>query len=520
MDLDAVEIRVLGCLIEKQRTTPDAYPLSLNSLRLACNQSTNRDPVVDYDERDDPRCAGPALAPRLDAARQRAWQPRVKYRHLLDEALALSDADRAARRADAARAADARRAEAARGERLLPASARSRRSRNARRRWSSASSSRGCRGVRAEGGPLRQLLGGDDGASPAFDKRRKCCSNTISARRARLPPRGAGRRVAARPRRAMIVADPLDYIAFPAPDHAPQASTIFLRTVDAFGSAGSPARATIVATRLARSGATRRQTADRRRLTSAQRVFKSPKDGPGDLVKLLASIATRVDHRFGWDRLPKPLGVVTLVGMRTRLREKNLYDTGRARRPSRRRTATRTARRARSTAPSTISRPRPWARSVRGSAATSPRQDVPRPAAGPPRAESAHDQPRAADARRVQAGDDREPARGRLAAVRGARLVQPRQERGRQAVRDRAGGRRRLARAADAHPADEARPLARRRRPHAADVRDSGLALVGRLADLRLRRGLRAAHPRARGRQAPARRGRAAAARPRHRSST
>src|SRR5215210_6663975 len=47
----AVAIRVLGSLIEKQRTTPDAYPLSLNALRLACNQSTNRDPVVDYDER-------------------------------------------------------------------------------------------------------------------------------------------------------------------------------------------------------------------------------------------------------------------------------------------------------------------------------------------------------------------------------------------------------------------------------------------------------------------------------------
>ena len=50
MEPDAVEIRVVGCLIEKQRTTPDAYPLSLNSLRLACNQATNRDPVVDYDE--------------------------------------------------------------------------------------------------------------------------------------------------------------------------------------------------------------------------------------------------------------------------------------------------------------------------------------------------------------------------------------------------------------------------------------------------------------------------------------
>ncbi len=48
--LSPEQIRVLGCLMEKQRTTPDAYPLSLNALRLACNQSTNRDPVVDYDE--------------------------------------------------------------------------------------------------------------------------------------------------------------------------------------------------------------------------------------------------------------------------------------------------------------------------------------------------------------------------------------------------------------------------------------------------------------------------------------
>ena len=50
MDADPVELRVLGCLIEKQRTTPDQYPLSLNALRLACNQSTSRDPVVEYDE--------------------------------------------------------------------------------------------------------------------------------------------------------------------------------------------------------------------------------------------------------------------------------------------------------------------------------------------------------------------------------------------------------------------------------------------------------------------------------------
>jgi uncharacterized protein len=44
--LNAVEARVLGCLIEKDITTPDYYPLTLNSLVNACNQSSNRDPVV------------------------------------------------------------------------------------------------------------------------------------------------------------------------------------------------------------------------------------------------------------------------------------------------------------------------------------------------------------------------------------------------------------------------------------------------------------------------------------------
>ena len=76
MDVDAVEIRVLGCLIEKQRTTPDTYPLSLNSLRLACNQSTNRDPVVDYDE-PTIRAALDRLSRRaVGAARERRGQPR------------------------------------------------------------------------------------------------------------------------------------------------------------------------------------------------------------------------------------------------------------------------------------------------------------------------------------------------------------------------------------------------------------------------------------------------------------
>jgi uncharacterized protein YceH (UPF0502 family) len=51
IELTALEARVIGCLIEKQITTPDQYPLSLNALTNACNQKNNRDPVLDLDER-------------------------------------------------------------------------------------------------------------------------------------------------------------------------------------------------------------------------------------------------------------------------------------------------------------------------------------------------------------------------------------------------------------------------------------------------------------------------------------
>ena len=89
MDADAVEIRVLGCLIEKQRTTPDTYPLTLNSLRLACNQATNRDPVVEYDE-ETIRDALQRLW-RKDWARLASGQGSrtVKYRQLAQETLRL-----------------------------------------------------------------------------------------------------------------------------------------------------------------------------------------------------------------------------------------------------------------------------------------------------------------------------------------------------------------------------------------------------------------------------------------------
>lgn len=51
IELTALEARVIGCLIEKAITTPDQYPLSLNALTNACNQKSNRDPILDLDER-------------------------------------------------------------------------------------------------------------------------------------------------------------------------------------------------------------------------------------------------------------------------------------------------------------------------------------------------------------------------------------------------------------------------------------------------------------------------------------
>jgi uncharacterized protein len=92
-EADAVEIRVVGCLVEKQRTTPDVYPLSLNALRLACNQSTNRDPVVDYDEQ--------TVSDALRRTALRGWTRLTsgagsrarKYRHLLPETLSIDDAE-------------------------------------------------------------------------------------------------------------------------------------------------------------------------------------------------------------------------------------------------------------------------------------------------------------------------------------------------------------------------------------------------------------------------------------------
>lgn len=91
LDLTAPQARVLGCLIEKQATTPDVYPLTLKALTTACNQSTNRDPVVDYD---------PQLVETTTLALKAKGLARVvhpasgeratKYRHVADEALGLA----------------------------------------------------------------------------------------------------------------------------------------------------------------------------------------------------------------------------------------------------------------------------------------------------------------------------------------------------------------------------------------------------------------------------------------------
>ena len=89
--LESAEQRVLGSLLEKQRTVPASYPLSLNSLRLACNQTSSRDPVVDYSERtiqDTARSLKDKGLLRLVWAG--AGSRTVKYHQLLDEVLSLS----------------------------------------------------------------------------------------------------------------------------------------------------------------------------------------------------------------------------------------------------------------------------------------------------------------------------------------------------------------------------------------------------------------------------------------------
>src|SRR5215218_3912626 len=94
--LNEAEVRVLGSLAEKQVTTPDYYPLTLNALLHACNQISNRDPVVQYEER--------LVADAVDTLRAKnlvyifyGAESRVpKYKHMMREVLGLSPPELAA----------------------------------------------------------------------------------------------------------------------------------------------------------------------------------------------------------------------------------------------------------------------------------------------------------------------------------------------------------------------------------------------------------------------------------------
>ena len=223
--------------------------------------------------------------------------------------------------------------------------------------------------------------------------------------------------------------------------------------------------------------------------------------------------AARLDRWLGWDRLPLPLAILTLVGLRGRLRDENLlrHRQGPARRRARqgfrqlphradlRRDLQRPQRSAdgRSSRPLRAERPAPvhLARARRGAT----------------RAESPPRQPPPPDARRVLARNDAEPPGRRLDPVRGARLVQPRPGRGGEPLAAPARRRGPLAREPDADPAREARPEPRLER--AADVRDRGHALVGRLERLRRRQAVRRRAPHGREREAEDRRPGPAAAR-------
>lgn len=93
--LSAAEVRILGALIEKEITTPDYYPLTMNALINASNQRSNREPVMDLDE-DDTRLALRGLEEKQLAGRARSADGRVtKYEHWLGEAFNFSRAETA-----------------------------------------------------------------------------------------------------------------------------------------------------------------------------------------------------------------------------------------------------------------------------------------------------------------------------------------------------------------------------------------------------------------------------------------
>ncbi|MEZ5321821.1 MAG: DUF480 domain-containing protein [Microthrixaceae bacterium] len=95
-ELDTVEQRVIGALMEKQRTVPDTYPMTLNALRTACNQKNSRDPVVDFDDRTVTEAIDRLKARGLARIVYASGGARaVKFRQVLDERIGIDDAERA-----------------------------------------------------------------------------------------------------------------------------------------------------------------------------------------------------------------------------------------------------------------------------------------------------------------------------------------------------------------------------------------------------------------------------------------
>lgn len=91
MVLSAEEARVVACLVEKEATVPDSYPLTLNALRLACNQTSNRDPIVAWDD----RTVEATLLSLKSMGLVRFVHPShggrtIRYRHAADERWRLS----------------------------------------------------------------------------------------------------------------------------------------------------------------------------------------------------------------------------------------------------------------------------------------------------------------------------------------------------------------------------------------------------------------------------------------------
>lgn len=94
-DLTPIETRILGCLLEKERTTPENYPLSINALTAACNQSTNREPVMSLDEKTVEAGVNALREKKLASVIFGAGSRVQKYRHRLPEHYELTPAETA-----------------------------------------------------------------------------------------------------------------------------------------------------------------------------------------------------------------------------------------------------------------------------------------------------------------------------------------------------------------------------------------------------------------------------------------